>query len=104
QKPCSSGGTPNALQAMRGSRLEESIHMRINSSNGLRHNFAIWVMGRKPGFFKPQRYMYRCLRCKWAFMVNDERRGSIRVGADKTGEITAAEAERRLGTFAGGPW
>ena len=77
--------------------------MRINSSNGLRHNFAIWVMGRKPGFFKPQRYMYRCLRCKWAFMVNDERRGSIRVAADKTGEITAAEAERRLATFEGGP-
>jgi hypothetical protein len=77
--------------------------MGINSNNGLRHNFAIWVMGRRPGFFKPQRYMYRCLRCKWAFMVNDERRGSIRVAADKGGEITAAEAKRRLATFEGGP-
>lgn len=69
----------------------------------LRHNFAIWVMGRRPGFFKPQRYMYRCLRCKWTFMVNDEHRGSIRVAADKAGEITAAEAERRLATFESGP-
>jgi hypothetical protein len=77
--------------------------MKINSNDGLRHNFAIWVMGRRPGFFKPQRYMYRCLRCKWAFMVNDEYRSSIRVAHDKAGEITAAEAERRLATFEYGP-
>jgi hypothetical protein len=76
--------------------------MKINSNDGLRHNFAIWVMGRRPGFFKPQRYMYRCLRCKWAFMVNDEHRGSIRVAHDKAGEITEAEAERRLATFESG--
>ncbi len=77
--------------------------MKLNSNDGLRHNFAIWVMGRRPGFFKPQRYMYRCLRCKWAFMVNDEYRGSIRVAADKAGEITEVEAERRLATFECGP-
>jgi len=77
--------------------------MKINSNDGFRHNFAIWVMGRRPGFFKPQRYMYRCLRCRWAFVVNDEHRGSIRVAADKAGEITPAEAERRLATFEGGP-
>ena len=77
--------------------------MKINSNDGLRHNFAIWVMGRRPGFFKPQRYMYRCLRCKWAFMVNDEYRSSIRVAHDKAGEITEAEAERRLATFEYGP-
>jgi hypothetical protein len=77
--------------------------MKINSDDILRHNFAIWVMGRHPGWFKPQRYMYRCLRCKWTFVINDEYRGSIRVAADKTGETTAAEAERRLATFEGGP-
>jgi hypothetical protein len=60
-------------------------------------------MARRPGFFQPQRYLYRCLRCKWAFVVNDEYRGSIRVAADKAGEITAAEAERRLATFECGP-
>ena len=77
--------------------------MKIDAEFSLKHNFAIWVMGRRPGWFKPQRYMYRCLRCKWAFVVNDEYRGSIRVAADKAGEITPAESERRLATFNGGP-
>jgi hypothetical protein len=77
--------------------------MKINSNNGLRHNFAIWVMGRRPGWFKPQRYMYRCLRCKWAFMVNDEHSGSLRVAADEAGAITAAEEKRRLDSFVAGP-
>ena len=77
--------------------------MLIDAGDILRHNFAIWVMGRRPGWFKPQRYMYRCLRCRWAFVVNDEYRGSIRVAAEKAGEITASEAERRLVTFESGP-
>ena len=77
--------------------------MKIDAEYSRKHNFAIWVMGRRPGWFKPQRYMYRCLRCKWAFIVNDEYSGSIRVAADKAHEITAAEAERRLATFQGGP-
>jgi len=72
------------------------------SRNVLRHNFAIWVMGRKPGWFKPQRYMYRCLRCKWAFMVNDERSGSVRVAADTAGELSATEEQRRLASFVEG--
>ena len=45
--------------------------MPIDAGQNLPHNFAIWVMGKRPGFFRPQRYMYRCLRCKWAFVVND---------------------------------
>ena len=77
--------------------------MPIDTGQIFRHNFAIWVMGKRPGFFKPQRYMYRCLRCKWAFVVNGEYRGSIRVVADKAGEITVAEAQRRLATFESGP-
>jgi hypothetical protein len=77
--------------------------MPIDAGHNLRHNFAIWVMGKRPGFFKPQRYMYRCLRCKWAFVVNDEYRGSVRVAADKAGEVIAPEAERRLATFESGP-
>ncbi len=69
----------------------------------LHHNFAIWVMGRKPGWFKPQRYMYRCLRCKWAFMVNDEHSGSVRVADGTAGELNAAEEQRRLASFVEGP-
>jgi hypothetical protein len=75
--------------------------MKVNTNHVLRHNFAIWVMGRRPGWFKPQRYMYRCLRCKWAFMVNDDHSGSVRVAGDK--EINPAEAQRRLATFVEGP-
>ena len=77
--------------------------MKVNGNNVLRHNFAIWVMGRKPGWFKPQRYMYRCLRCKWAFMVNDEHSGSVRVATDSAGELTAAAEQRRLASFVDGP-
>jgi hypothetical protein len=69
----------------------------------LRHNFAIWVMGKRPGFFKPQRYIYRCLRCKWAFMVNDEHRGALRVARDDGVELSDEEAQRRLATFELGP-
>jgi hypothetical protein len=88
----------------RGERMafKERTPMKVISTNTLRHNFAIWVMGRKPGWFKPQRYMYRCLRCKWSFVINDERRGSIRVAADTPG-MTAEEEARRLATFADGP-
>jgi len=69
----------------------------------LRHNFAIWFMGKRPGFFKPQRYIYRCLRCKWAFVVNDEHRGDLRIARDDGVELSTAEAQRRLATFEGGP-
>jgi len=77
--------------------------MKISAKLPLKHNFAIWVMGRRPGWFKPQRYMYRCLRCKWSFVVNDERRGSLRMAADKAGELTREEELRRIATFADGP-
>jgi hypothetical protein len=77
--------------------------MPIDAVQSLRHNFAIWVLGRRPGFFKPQRYTYRCLRCQWTFIVNDERRGSIRVAFDRSGLLTASEAARRLATFEMGP-
>jgi hypothetical protein len=82
---------------------KESIEMKVNTNDVLRHNYAIWVMGRRPGWFKPQRYMYRCLRCKWAFIINDERRGAIRVATDTTGELSREEELRRIATFTDGP-
>ena len=76
--------------------------MKTKSTVGVvRHNFAIWVMGRRPGWFKPQRCMYRCLRCKWAFMVNDDHSGSLRVAGDQ--DISIAETQRRLASFVEGP-
>jgi len=68
-----------------------------------RHNFSIWVLGKKPGFFKPQRYIYRCVRCKWAFVVNDDYRGQVRVAHENGAEIDPKEALRRLATFQDGP-
>src|SRR5277367_643033 len=93
-------GTPDALHALSIAR-KESSQMKVNPNNVLRHNFAIWVMGRRPGWFKPQRYMYRCLRCKWAFMVNDDHSGSLRVAGDK--DLSLAETGRRLASFVEGP-
>ena len=77
--------------------------MRVSPPSTLKHNFAIWVMGRRPGWFKPQRYLYRCLRCKWAFVLNDERSGSIRAAADKAEELTREEELHRISTFTDGP-
>ena len=77
--------------------------MLTDNDNRLRHNFAIWVMGKRPGFFKPQRYMYRCLRCKWAFMVNEDHRGDLRVARDDGIEVSAKEAQLRLASFESGP-
>jgi hypothetical protein len=98
---CDLSGTLDAVLALRARR--GAIVMSIDAGQSLRHNFAIWVMGRRPGLFKPQRYTYRCLRCKWTFIVNDEYRGSIRVAFDRSGELSAAEAVRRLATFEMGP-
>jgi hypothetical protein len=77
--------------------------MLSNNDISLKHNFAIWVMGKRPGFFKPQRYIYRCLRCKWTFVVNDEYRGSLRVARDDGVETNPEEALKRLATFEHGP-
>jgi hypothetical protein len=68
-----------------------------------RHNFAIWVLGKKPGFFRPQRYIYRCLRCKWAFVINDGQRGEVRVAHENGAEIDPEEGLRRLATLSDGP-
>ena len=42
------------------------------------HLFAIKVLDKLPGLFKPRRYLYHCARCKWSFVVNDGRRGALR--------------------------
>lgn len=75
--------------------------MKASRNDALRHNFAIWVMGRKPGWFKAQRYLYRCLRCKWAFMVNDAHSGSVRTAGDE--QLTPSEDRHRLDSFVAGP-
>ncbi len=72
--------------------------------NGLPcHSFAIQVLGKRPGFLQPQRYLYYCVRCKWAFLVNEAGRGVV-TAVDQQGDPPEPEeSRRRLLTFEQGP-
>jgi len=68
-----------------------------------RHMFAIKVLDRLTGLFKPNRYLYHCARCKWSFVVNDGRRGVITPVDDNGKPLAHDEAIQRAKTFALGP-
>jgi hypothetical protein len=66
-----------------------------------RHHFAIEAL-EKPGAFRPQPYMYTCVRCRWIFRLNDSR-GSI-VALDGLGRhLPEPENAKRIVTFHRGP-
>ena len=67
------------------------------------HLFAIKVLDKLPGLFKPHRYLYHCARCKWSFVVNDGRRGALRPIAENGVPLTRDEVVARAATFAAGP-
>jgi hypothetical protein len=67
------------------------------------HLYAIKVLDKLPGFFKPRRYLYHCVRCKWTFVVNDGRRGALRPIAEEGVTLTRDEVVARGSTFAAGP-
>lgn len=67
------------------------------------HIFAIKVLDKLPGLFKPHRYLYHCARCKWSFIVNDGRRGALRPIADGIMPLSRDEVVARAATFAAGP-
>ena len=67
------------------------------------HLYAIKVLDKLPGFFKPRRYLYHCVRCKWSFVVNDGRRGALRPIAEEGTTLTRDEVVARASTFAAGP-
>ena len=67
------------------------------------HLFAIKVLDKLPGLFKPRRYLYHCVRCKWSFVVNDGRRGALRPIPDNGTPLTRDEVVARAETFAAGP-
>jgi hypothetical protein len=75
----------------------------VTTPTSLRHDFIIKSMGRLPGFFKPHRYLYVCMRCKWSFMVNDGRRGVITALDRDRNPLNGAGARERLLTFEAGP-
>jgi hypothetical protein len=66
-----------------------------------RHHFAIEAL-EKPGSFRPQPYLYTCVRCRWIFRLNDSR-GSI-VALDGLGRrLAEPENAKRIVTFHRGP-
>ena len=66
-----------------------------------RHHYAIEAL-EKPGSFRPQPYIYTCVRCRWIFRVNDSR-GSI-VALDGLGRrLPEPENAKRIVTFHRGP-
>jgi hypothetical protein len=67
------------------------------------HLFAVTVLDKLPGIFKPRRYLYHCARCKWSFVVNDGRRGALRPIPEEGKTLTREEVVARAETFAAGP-
>jgi hypothetical protein len=66
-----------------------------------RHHYAIEAL-EKPGAFRPQPYLYTCVRCRWIFRVNDSR-GSI-IALDGLGRrLPERENAKRIVTFHRGP-
>jgi hypothetical protein len=78
-------------------------NLPANTPQNVRHDFVIKSMGRLPGFFKPHRYLYVCMRCKWSFMVNDGKRGVITALDRDRNPVNGADARERLKTFEIGP-
>ena len=67
----------------------------------MRHSFAIKDLGQS-GWFKPHRYRYFCVLCRWTFLV-DNRRGDA-FALDESGQaLSGAENAARAATFALGP-
>jgi hypothetical protein len=81
----------------------EAMEMKAPISATTQHIFAIKVLDRLPGLFKPNRYLYHCARCKWSFVVNNGRRGVITPVDDDGKPLAHDEALKRAATFALGP-
>jgi len=79
------------------------MEMTAQVSAATKHIFAIKVLDKLPGLFKPHRYLYHCARCKWSFVVNDGRSGVISPVDDDGNPLPHDEARRRVATFALGP-
>jgi hypothetical protein len=71
------------------------------SAAQMRHNFAIWALERS-GTSCGRLHLYYCLRCKWAFRV-DDRSGSVPPLDLNGNPIQELEAAERLATFGVGP-
>ena len=77
--------------------------MKAQMAAATKHVFAIKILDKLPGLFKPNRYLYYCARCKWSFVVNDGRSGVITAMDDNGNYLPHDEAQKRVATFALGP-
>ncbi len=77
--------------------------MKARISSATKHIFAIEILDKLPGLFKPYRYLYHCARCKWSFVVNDGPSGVITALDDRDNPLPHDEARSRIATFALGP-
>jgi hypothetical protein len=100
-------GGPLRIVASAGSRGAKWSRGRtrsrtpIFSAAEMRHNFAIWALERDAALGR-RLHVYYCVRCRWAFSV-DDRSGSVNpVGVDGN-PIKGPAAATRLATFAQGP-
>ena len=77
--------------------------MKTLTSSATKHVFAIQILDKLPGLFKPHRYLYHCARCKWSFVVNDGRSGVLTPVDNDGNPLPDDEAISRVATFALGP-
>jgi hypothetical protein len=86
---------PNAAE--RNTRPADPLFSAVE----MRHNFAIWAL-EKSGSSRRRLHLYYCVRCKWAFQV-DDCSGSV-TPLDQNGHpVQEPEAAERLATFGVGP-
>ena len=67
----------------------------------MRHNFAIWAL-EKSATSRRRLHLYYCVRCKWAFRVDDYS-GLVTPLDQKGNPVLEPEAAEKLATFANGP-
>jgi hypothetical protein len=93
------------LALVKPRRAEPPYHARssdgIFSDSEMRHNFAIWAL-EKDAVLGRRLHLYYCVRCKWAFRVEDRRGLVTPLDANGT-EMQGVEAYERLATFGLGP-
>jgi hypothetical protein len=92
------GTEPSSTKQEGGGRFRRKMAFTAEET---RHHFAIEAL-EKPGSFRPQPYLYTCVRCRWIFRINDSR-GSI-IALDGLGRhLPEPENSKRIVTFHRGP-
>jgi hypothetical protein len=68
----------------------------------MKHDYFIVDLGQPRGWFKAHRYRYSCLRCGWAFIVENWS-GKVRAVGKGDEALPDTQSIRRVETFVAGP-